>query len=470
MAGKISDLPDEILSFILLFLTMKEAARTGILSRRWKSVWKTSVSSSPSICLDVLTMRGSDYPKEFFGDYMSIQHHGGSILLERRKFVKFADQILQLDHRPVKDLFKLRFYLRKDYAHHIDRWIKMAIAKRCQKFDIDLSHVHTMGKYYQQDEDLYMFPITLFTKETGSSVKCLSLKSCIFKSHDINIFSSLIDLQLEYVLIDKASIVSILCNCLNLEYLFIGSCQRLLGLEICGPSLKLKHMTVLFCHDLKKIKIEANKLTRLQYSGNPVKFVFLKVPQLSNVIIRTERGRSCGALSYALGKLSSDLPKLKSLILSVVPLEEKKIPRQLPLFTNLRKLVLSVSTRGGTLWGFIPLLQASPYLRKLELHLSVWVHEHETGLMEMPSDSPHVHLKEIMLSGFFGRPHDIEFTTYLLKNATTLKRISIFYWNLTYGHATDFWGGGSTKKVEKLAAKTTKETKEDGKCLEAPSK
>ncbi|PIA32313.1 hypothetical protein AQUCO_04500131v1 [Aquilegia coerulea] len=472
----ISDLPADILSFILSLLTIKEAARSSILSRRWRYLWKTSVASSLTLNLDVLFLGLIDPPNNEFGDCVAgkfcdgLAHECGRLPQSNLSdHVGFVYQILHLDHSCVKDSFRLRFYVEKeadridrwtdmaiaqtkDFAHHIDRWIEIAIAKRCQHFGIVLSHFVIRREIYRDGNLYYPFPCLFSSQEVG--LNFMGLKRCSVRSLDSSRFNSLVDLRLKNVHIDGDSIVSILSCCPDLEKLFLYNCYKLLNLKISGRSLKLKHLTILFCLDLEKIEVNAKNLIRLQYCGDCVEFVLVNVPHLSDVIFRTERGGSCGALTYARGKLSSDVPQLESLILSVVPIEEHKICRQLTLFANLKKLVLLVETCRGTLWGFIPLLQASPYLRKFELHLNIWNNKgEEQGLMEKPSDFPHLHLKEITLSGFIGRPHDIEFAAYLLNNATTLERLTIFCKQLFYDPQSTTLYYLSREDVEKLAAK-----------------
>ncbi|KAF5176405.1 hypothetical protein FRX31_034008 [Thalictrum thalictroides] len=474
--NNISDLPADILSFILSLLTMKEAARTSILSRRWRYLWKTSVPSSLTLNLDVLSLQRIGPPNNEFGDCVTrkfcdgLAHDCGRLLKKNlAAYVGFVYEILHLDHSCVKDSFRLRFYLKieadridrwtvmaiaqtKYFAHHIDQWIEIARAKRCQNFGIDLSHFVIRREIYRNGNLYYPCPCLFSSQEVGSNF--MGLNRCSLRSLDSSRFNSLIDLRLKYVRIDSESIVSILSYCPDLERLLLYRCLGLLNLKISDPSLKLKHLTILFCFDLKKIEVHAKNLIRLQYAGNLVEFVPVNVPHLSDVILRTERGGSRNALTYARGKLSSDVPQLESLMLSVVPIEEYKICRQLTLFVNLKKLVLLVDTGGGTLWGFIPLLQASPYLRKFELHLHVMdFKDEEQGLMDKPSDFPHLHLEEITLSGFIGRPHDIEFATYLLNNTTTLKRLTIFREHLFYYPVNATLSERSREEVKKLAAK-----------------
>ncbi|KAL6143511.1 hypothetical protein ACLB2K_054206 [Fragaria x ananassa] len=54
----INELPDCILSYILSLLTIKDAAETSIVCRRWRNVWKTRPSD---LVLDIANIFGSMY-------------------------------------------------------------------------------------------------------------------------------------------------------------------------------------------------------------------------------------------------------------------------------------------------------------------------------------------------------------------------------------------------------------------------
>ncbi|XP_028079061.1 FBD-associated F-box protein At5g60610-like [Camellia sinensis] len=81
---RISNLPDEILSHILCFMPTKYAARTSLLSTRWKSVW-TSVHI---IDLDSFSERGHN------------EQSSG--------FIDFVDRLLLLRNSPNLNKFRLQ--------------------------------------------------------------------------------------------------------------------------------------------------------------------------------------------------------------------------------------------------------------------------------------------------------------------------------------------------------------------------
>ncbi|KAF5196763.1 F-box/FBD/LRR-repeat protein, partial [Thalictrum thalictroides] len=358
---RISQMPDEVLSFMLLLLPSEEAARTSILSRRWRYVWKSSAAYSSSLNLDVVAMRGSPYSYKMSKRYVENTY---LLFIEQIKFIKWVDQILQLGYRPTMDSFRLRFYFKKNSADNINRWINMAISKSVKNFDIDLSHFLTLG-YCLPNDEFYTFPDWLFTCETGSLVKLLCLKACIFRPLDFK-FSALMDLQLDNVLIDQDCFVNFLSSCTNLEKLCLVKCWELLSLKIPGSLFKLKYLAIINCRSLEYIKIDARNLNRFEYRGYPVHFTFLNVPQLSNIIVNIAYGDSSSSeITRVLESISSQLPKLDSLMMNTFRIKEPILPS---VVINLKKLVLWIDAYEDTLWGFIPLLHGSPYLHTLELH------------------------------------------------------------------------------------------------------
>ncbi|KAL5718890.1 [histone H3]-lysine(4) N-trimethyltransferase [Ranunculus cassubicifolius] len=438
----LSELPEEITYYTLSFLPIREAARTSILAHRWRELWKTSVRFYSCLRLDLLDKRGSSFPERKFIDNPFVMEdelefslyedaHLKILTTERIGFLNWADHIMQLDCNSVIDTFKLRFYLKKDYSHHIDQWMKTAIAKKAQNFDVDLSCFDEVGITDDPNEDLYTFPLCLFSHESRSLVKSLRLTSCIFEPLHSTYFSSMVELQLESVLLNQDDFTKFLRNCVNLENLVLDTCSNLVILEICSP--KLKHFTLHYCFGLKNVMIDARKLTRFQYYGGELELSFQNVPRLTNAAIYMGRP----SLTYALEKLSSDLPNLESLFLKVAPIQEVKISTQLPLFANLKEVKLMVVTADKTLWDLIYVVRASPYLQSLEYYGHFAASECEEE--KRPSDFVHEHLKEIKLFGYTGTSHEIEFAKYLAKNCIVVEKITIRYKGFNYRRKRGFY-------------------------------
>ncbi|KAI8570912.1 hypothetical protein RHMOL_Rhmol01G0075600 [Rhododendron molle] len=94
--NQISQLPDGILATILYGLSMEEAARTSILSRRWRYLW-TLFSAS-------LELDGSE-------TLFEIEWRGKSLEFERTRFVTWVNQVLRSHQGPsVDELKNLEIY------------------------------------------------------------------------------------------------------------------------------------------------------------------------------------------------------------------------------------------------------------------------------------------------------------------------------------------------------------------------
>ncbi|KAL5707691.1 hypothetical protein ACHQM5_018561 [Ranunculus cassubicifolius] len=449
---KFSELPDEVLSFILSQLSLREMVSSSILSSRWRYIWKTSAKYSHKINLDVLSMRGRNYANGMFHDFICNDAYRRSTeyllnfanetprwfkedhyvekrnLLdkERCKFVRWADMMMQLDYNSVIDSFRLEFCLNKDFTHSIDKWISIAIAKGVKNFDIDLSNLVPISDWCSKK--LYKFPCHLFTEDAAGLVKRLSLSTCDLANLDFKYFQSLVDLHLEDIDLedidlDQDNIISsFLSGCPNIEKLSLIKIRIPSRLDIVGPSLKLKHLKIQDCGVPHIINIDAKSLSKFEYLGARVNFLFY-LPQLSDVTFHFVETNFPDGLDYALGQLSTDFPKLESLSLTVARHKDTTIRRRLPLFTNLKELVLKVICPGEVLWGFIPLLQASPCLHSLELHLFQSATKSDPVPWHLAL--PHHHLKEMKLTGFNGSHHEVEFLRYILGNCKALENMTI---------------------------------------------
>ena len=173
---RISQLPNDIIVYILSHLTIKEAAITSVLSRKWRYLW-TCITGLNFDADDVLDKIASE-PK--------------SRGVERPKYVNWVNRVVRQHRGPTIDDFRICFDLDKTTKCAIDKWIKFAVGKRVQRLELDLLE---NGESLRQPLRNYTFPYKPLgsTKRSSlsptalvgfKSLKALSLK-CVNVSGEV---------------------------------------------------------------------------------------------------------------------------------------------------------------------------------------------------------------------------------------------------------------------------------------------
>ncbi|KAM3703917.1 hypothetical protein ACJW31_04G134600 [Castanea mollissima] len=332
---QISQLPDELIISILSFMTLKEAVRTSVLSHRWKQLWPFFTGS-----LDF------DDPDTFW----AIADRKKKMKGERRKFVKRVNHVLKLHQGSNIDQFRVCFEFDNNHKHHIDGWIDSAISKGVKRLELDFTPTEACEK-----QMLYTFPHERF----------ISIKSSVV---GVSCIKSLTSLTLIYVHVTGELLEHILSNCPLLERLHVAYSEDLVTLKICSSSLRLKHLNIIRCWELKRIEIFAPNL------------------------------ESFGLVARAIEMHQNmEFPKFQTL-------------------PKLKYLKWRVSTSDGmSLISFISMIEAAPFLQKFSLEREL------RKVMKYPNE----HLKEVEITGFVGRAIDIELTVYLLESAIKLEKLVI---------------------------------------------
>ncbi|XP_028112409.1 putative F-box/LRR-repeat protein At5g54820 isoform X3 [Camellia sinensis] len=380
---RLTEMPDEILSFILSFLSIRDSVKARILSRRWRYICPFMLN----LDFDLHTVLGINYKARYSNGDSDISWE------DKSKFVTGVDQFLELYNGQKLLSLRICFCLGNEHAGYVDRWIRFAIIMKTEKLDLEFS-----ASPESQSNKLYDFPCQLLPQGDSSQLKYLCLKSCNLRPTP-NLASRLVSLKsldLEHVPLNQSCANSILSSCLNLEWLRLKNSILPETLCIHGPSLHLKILIVHECYRVEKFEISSIGLTTFEYIGEVKNFSFLDVPRLEKVHIRFmvayERGTQ-----YMFNGIANDLPWLQTLSLVLTTDEVLPIPARITRFNSLKQLELFVMLHTGRSRG-----------RRIEQQYSKHVH---------------CELKEVEVHGFLGRSNEMELAIYLLKNAVSLERM-----------------------------------------------
>lgn len=300
---QISQLPEHIIHYILsLVRNAKDAARTSVLSKRWRDIW----TSLPILKFDqrkILEQVGyldGRNKKKAFTD--SVDNSVKSHLQRKLSIQKLVLDITSYD-------IKL--------ASHMDRWINVAIENNMKELDL---HVVFNKSIY------YSLPHTVFATKTITGLRLCGC-SLVYLG-DIKL-PQLQKLYLRDLIVHQQTIENLISSCPLIEDLRFIHCKGLKDLRVSGL-LKLDRFEVHHCHGPNNIEIKAPNLQTFWYCGKkstPCKIdlvacVSLKRLTLENANMTDEMFQDLFASVPLLDKLDlSKCNKLKNITISSMRLK-----------------------------------------------------------------------------------------------------------------------------------------------------
>ena len=127
----LTELPDEILEFILSLMTLKEMQRTSVLSRRWRDLWTfvthNLVFDHPNLLSLRKKMTNLNFMVRTESGWVKILSYGRTDSnwidiksSEMSSFVSWVNQVLELHQGNTIDAFRVSFYMNASFTQEID--------------------------------------------------------------------------------------------------------------------------------------------------------------------------------------------------------------------------------------------------------------------------------------------------------------------------------------------------------------
>ncbi|KAK8704336.1 hypothetical protein V6N13_047963 [Hibiscus sabdariffa] len=395
---RISRLPDDIVVFILSRLPTKVAARTSLLSRRWRWVW----TSLPRLEFDSSNVLRAIKNRSFGS--LSISEFIDS---EKVRFVSLVNRVVESYPLPAIDEFNVSFDLNRSHKHDIDKWVKFLFEKKAKRIGLDFSRAI----------DLHL-PDYLYTLSPLS----LGLPSCI----------PLTSLVLKSIKVGEKVLHNFISNSPFLERLCVEGSPSLVHLRVAGPSLHLKYLEISGCPRLKRLKLVATNLLTLRYSGPHIKIPFKNVPNLTELSIRNDLDEDL-TFKLKLQKILTFVPLLQKLALNINDEVDAVRSIAYPLMNQLRQMELRICADNvDSLLFLSSWIKACPSLHRFTLDFE-WGCSILSRKIKKSRTSVHHSLKLVEITGFVGESVDTELCMFLIENAIELDKIVItpsVLWNV----------------------------------------
>ncbi|CAL2279724.1 unnamed protein product [Prunus armeniaca] len=365
---------DEILVSILSLLSLKEAAATSILSRRWQYVWMSTMVLNFNANFDIHRNLC-----RFIALKRKLRY------LESGRYVNWVNRVVEQHRGPNIEEFRACFQLNDRFASSIDKWIQFAMEKGVKTLVLKFSTQCGVAS-----KNFYVFPHKLVGLEKKHMYSYIpSLRPCGCKVG----FQFLKVLHFECVDMTDKVFEYFLSNCPVLERLTVYETKSLVNLRVGRPS---NCENVLLSNVPLLVEVSMSNLS------SPRAFIELFSRQLS----------CC-------------LSQLEILKLNITGADHN--PKHVfPILENLKHLELIVlADYRLALFHLTSFLKASPFLQRLVLKLDFIILWEDLGEINKAVKCPHHSLKVVEIVGYRARASAVEHIMFLIKSAVALEKIVI---------------------------------------------
>ncbi|XP_038880226.1 uncharacterized protein LOC120071887 [Benincasa hispida] len=234
LVDEISGLPESVIHHILSFLrSAKEAARTSILSKKWRDAWKS---------FSVLT-----FDERFFlKTEVDLSRDN-----RRQTFIDSIDNSLRSHLAQNLGICKLVLRITPKLVPYLKQWVEMAGANGLGELDIHVEITHQR----------YKVPPFMHSIKTLTGLRLHGLNWSSFEASE---FKNLQKLYLRRLQVDQQIIQQLVSTSPLLMDLRIIECLGLKNLEISGFQ-KLERVDLYQCHGLKTIEFQVTSLKTFWY-------------------------------------------------------------------------------------------------------------------------------------------------------------------------------------------------------------
>ncbi|XP_021895761.1 F-box/FBD/LRR-repeat protein At1g13570-like isoform X1 [Carica papaya] len=381
---RISNMPTDVLNTILVHLPLRDAARTSVLSSKWRYKW-TSISE---FVLDDKCFSSSPHCDDRWEEIMKIIRH------------------VQSNHNGSIKKFKLAAYCYPEHSQ-LGEWIEFVAEKGIEELSLqDFIFI----KRFKLPSQVFSCP----------QLSCLDLYGCIFKLPSrFEGFACLKSLQLNQVSITSETLESLVHSCSVLEKLTLLDIDHIASLRIHNQTLKY-------------LKIDS-EFADISLENSPLldSVDIRMVPFHERIMARyLEQGRACNLL-----RILGGLDSVRRLILSSFFIEflanGNITERRTFAFNHLSYLELKEVRFCcfKEVFVTVSMLRSSPNLEELYLSVSGSYDLSKPVLDYLKSqylfEFSFNRLKEVRIRGIYGTRTEWEFIKLILARSPVLETLVI---------------------------------------------